>query len=210
MAFWNAVDGMDVEKHEIRACESALRQVGALEVLKKEWKPRGWPQCEIRCGIHTDDVLCGNIGSPERLKYGLVGDGVNLASRLEGLCKRYRINIMISENVYVGVRDVMLCRKIDYVIVKGKEEPTWLYELVTTMKRATAADKSAASRFNALFALAETGQFHTCLVGCQDYLKDHPGDGPCELLIAKCEMMAGEKEVASSEWTLPPTQLDEK
>jgi len=120
MAYWNGIDGIDVNEHEYFACDSALRQLELLVKLRELWEKRGWPKCHIRCGLHTDIVLCGNIGSPARMKYGLVGDGVNLASRLEGLCKVYNTKCLISESVasVAKVVDCFVLRPLDRVIVK--------------------------------------------------------------------------------------------
>mmetsp|Transcript_34747 Transcript_34747/g.90108 ORF Transcript_34747/g.90108 Transcript_34747/m.90108 type:complete len:937 (-) Transcript_34747:1044-3854(-) len=171
MAFWNAMESIPTYDHELKACMACLRQVEALEIMKEKWKPLRWPQCEIRCGIHTDDVLCGNIGSPDRLKFGLVGDGVNLASRLEGLCKRYRIGILMSDATYQKVKDDMLCRKVDFVTVKGKDEPTWLYELMAVRSKAREDQLHKAEDFDQLFSKLEEGLFDECVEGCSQFLQ---------------------------------------
>jgi len=93
---------------------------------------RGLPQLQIRIGLHTGDVFTGNIGSEQKMKFGCMGDPVNLASRLEGLCKVYGVGIMFSGATHEAIPDEVgfVTRRLDLVQVKGKNEPTEIFELV--------------------------------------------------------------------------------
>merc|ERR1712113_819271 len=104
----------------------------ALEKLLVEWEKKGTPRIRIRAGLHSAQVFVGNLGSNMRMKYGVLGDGVNLASRLEELNKRYKTEAMISEDVLrePGVSDTFLVRPLDVVVVKGRVEPTRIYEVL--------------------------------------------------------------------------------
>ena len=95
-----------------------------LDKMQPIWSGKGYPPIKIRCGIHTATVFVGNIGSPDRMKYGVLGDGVNLASRLEELNKRNASKIMISINTFnkKKVNEAFLIRPLDVVAVKGKSE----------------------------------------------------------------------------------------
>src|SRR3546814_8217350 len=81
-------------------------------------------------GLNTDTVVSGNIGSPKRMDYTIIGDGVNLASRLESACKQYSARILISENTYKKLRGTYRSREVDRVVVKGKTEPVAIYEIL--------------------------------------------------------------------------------
>ncbi|KAJ3167492.1 hypothetical protein HDU87_001513 [Geranomyces variabilis] len=129
MAYWNSPE--EVGEHASRACASALKQLATLETeLNKKWKANGWPHISIRCGINTGFVLHGIIGSRTRMKWGLVGDSVNLASRLESLCKRYRVSVCISDATLHHLRpEDYWIFPMDVVAVKGKGKGTKLFEL---------------------------------------------------------------------------------
>jgi adenylate cyclase len=129
MAFWGAPT--DVDEPAIRACRAALRCQERLVELNDQWASEGRPRFNTRIGLHTDAVVVGNVGSSERMNYSAIGDGVNLASRLEGLNKQYGTHIMISEATYQLVKDLFECRLLDEVIVKGKTKPVRVYELLS-------------------------------------------------------------------------------
>jgi len=130
LAFWNTPD--NVRNHEAKACSAALRQQESLRMLNEKLADQGLPQLAIRIGIHTGQVLTGNLGSETKMKFGCMGDPVNLASRLEGLCKMYGVGVMISSTTYQALPSAsgFACRRLDLVQVKGKKEPTMIYELM--------------------------------------------------------------------------------
>jgi adenylate cyclase len=102
-----------------------------LKELQKKWKKEGIPSFDIGIGINSGDAIVGNMGSKNRFDYTVIGDNVNLASRLEGLNKTYGTNIIISENTYKLVKDTFKTKELGVVKVKGKEKPIRIYELIS-------------------------------------------------------------------------------
>eukprot|EP00442_Polarella_glacialis_P051713 CAMPEP_0115048274 /NCGR_PEP_ID=MMETSP0227-20121206/469_1 /TAXON_ID=89957 /ORGANISM="Polarella glacialis, Strain CCMP 1383" /LENGTH=1136 /DNA_ID=CAMNT_0002431663 /DNA_START=66 /DNA_END=3476 /DNA_ORIENTATION=+ len=130
LVFWNTPD--DVEFHAGKACAAAVAQQQALAPFNAELGRLGLPSIEIRIGINTGVVLTGNFGSEMKMKFGCMGDPVNLASRLESLCKHYGVSTIVSEATHALLpKDAnFFCRKLDLVRVKGRGEATLIYELM--------------------------------------------------------------------------------
>jgi len=104
-----------------------IRELSAWNTMRGQ---TGGMPVNIGIGINTDHVVSGNIGSPKRMDYTVMGDGVNLASRMEGLCKTYSAQILVSQNTVNGLKGTYRVRDIDDVIVKGKTEPVRIYEVL--------------------------------------------------------------------------------
>jgi adenylate cyclase len=124
MAFWNAP--MAEPDHAVLACTCALAFQEKLDEMKRA--DPGLAELSARIGIATGDVVVGNIGSHDRMNYTVMGDTVNLASRLEGLGKEYGARILISEACALAVGDRVITRVVDVVAVKGKHEGVRVYE----------------------------------------------------------------------------------
>lgn len=132
MAFWGAPIANDFS--ELDACHAALACQQALYKLNEKWADLNKPVMNTRIGIASGRVVVGNVGSNERLNYSVIGDSVNLASRLEGINKYYGTRIIISGNVYEKVKDYFHCRFLDIAAVSGKDEGTKIYELIAESK----------------------------------------------------------------------------
>ncbi len=128
MAFWGAP--LEDEEHAVHAARTALAMMSRLAELNLRWQARGLPVVDIGIGINTGIVSVGNMGSDTRFDYTVMGDNVNLASRLEGLNKQYGTNILISEFTRTTIGDGFCTRLVDLVRVKGKEQPVRVYELI--------------------------------------------------------------------------------
>lgn len=149
MAFWNAP--RDQINHAHLACLAALDCQRELSRLRPEWQHQGLPEIRVRIGINTGEVLVGNMGAVDRINYTAIGDPVNLASRLESLCKDYQVDIMISEFTRRAAglaagdgprpESALVTRLLDAVVVRGKSQAVFVYELLPALK-----DQSADSR----------------------------------------------------------------
>jgi len=130
LAFWNTPD--DVADHESKACLAALAMQQALVLLNEQFEALpSLPRLAVRIGIHTGSVLSGTIGCERRMKFGCMGDSINLASRLEGLCKVYGSSIIVSKSTKEQLPSrAFAVRILDVVQVKGKTVPTEIYELI--------------------------------------------------------------------------------
>ena len=115
---------------EDRAVRAAIAMIRECRRWSRDRVQRGQKPVEMGIGLNTDMVVSGNIGSAKRMDYTLIGDGVNLASRLESACKVYSAQILISENTFGRLRGTYRIRNIDQVVVKGKTEPVGVYEVL--------------------------------------------------------------------------------
>ena len=128
MAFWGAPALLD--DHALRACLAALRIQHEIDALNERWKGDNYKPLRVRIGMHSDAVLVGNIGCRERVGYTVMGDGVNVAARLEGVNKQYGTRICISHNVFKEAGERLCVRPIDEVTVKGRRGKIPIYELL--------------------------------------------------------------------------------
>jgi adenylate cyclase len=127
MAFWGAP--AELNDHAWHACAAAVRISQRMAKLNEQWVSEGLAPLQIRIGIHCDSVMVGNIGSKHRMSYTVMGDAVNIASRLEGVNKDYGTQICVSQSIYREVGERLTLRPIDEVTVKGRRSASHIYEL---------------------------------------------------------------------------------
>jgi adenylate cyclase len=113
-----------------RAVRTAIAMIRELWAWNKSRVNEGKMAVDIGIGLNTDNVVSGNIGSKKRMDYTIIGDGVNLAARLESACKQYGTHILISEFTYKALKATYFSRELDLVVVKGKTKPVAIYEIL--------------------------------------------------------------------------------
>lgn len=122
MAFWGAP--IEDKDHALHACQAAIQMQKAFQELNKKWSTENKPILATRMGISTGDVVVGNVGSDDRLSYTSLGDTVNISSRLEELNKTYKTYVMIDEETYDLVKDVLFTRDFDNIDIQNIESAT--------------------------------------------------------------------------------------
>ncbi|MDH4944665.1 adenylate/guanylate cyclase domain-containing protein [Sulfurimonas sp. C5] len=129
MAFFNAP--IDVEEHAKAACTCALEMINKLNILNQEFEKEGIAPIHIGIGINTGEVVVGNMGAIKRFNYTIIGDSVNLASRLESKTKEFGVEIIISSYTYELVKEDFECKDLGFTPIKGKKEEVRVYQLIS-------------------------------------------------------------------------------
>jgi adenylate cyclase len=178
---------IDQDDHAERACHAAIEMRAELEALSNSWAAQGRPRLRARIGINTGPMLVGNLGSKYRFSYGVLGDAVNLGSRLEGLNKQYRTGILIGENTAKAVKDSFILREIDLVRAVGKKTSTRIYELVATIEtNLPLSQRDLFSVYESGLAAYRDGRWGEAIELFGEGLRRHPGDGPAQVLLDRC------------------------
>ncbi len=184
MAFWGAPKPL--EDHALMACKAALEHKKNLKKKNAELVAKGKTPFYDRIGIHTGEVIVGNMGSENRLNYTVIGDSVNLASRLEAINKFYGSDIIISETTYNYVEDKFLVKMLDLVAVKGKSKAIEIYELISDIDEASLEEKKYISNFNeAVFEYRKKG-FVAAIKLFESCLRLNPNDYTAKLYLERC------------------------
>jgi len=145
MAFWGAP--LDDPQHALHALTAALRIVERMKSLREEFATKNWPAIYIGVGVNTGEMNVGNKGSEFRVDYTVLGDSVNLGSRLEGLTKFYGVDIITSEFTRHAVPEFEY-RELDRVLVKGKDKPVTIYEPLGLLETVDKAVRQDLKRFH--------------------------------------------------------------
>ncbi|MCI5221714.1 MAG: adenylate/guanylate cyclase domain-containing protein [Candidatus Electrothrix sp. AR4] len=175
MAFWNAP--LATPNHVYQACECSLEMLKELDTLNSYWKEQGHPKIQIGIGIHCGVARVGNMGSQQRFDYTVMGDAVNLASRLEGLTRIYGTNILVSDSVYAMLKESdFYFRRVDTVRVLGKTTPVTLYQLLEERGRITPGKQIEMEEYRASLSLYYAGDFQAAVRSFQELLMKYPED----------------------------------
>jgi adenylate cyclase len=189
MAFW-CPPFVEESEHARRACFAALEQIAMLSEFQKEMPEltgfrKGLPQIRFRIGIATGEVVVGNIGSEQTRAYTVMGDTVNLGSRLEGVNKHYGTTLMISEETRKMAADAIEARELDSIRVVGKSEPVRIYELLGRKGEVPAKTLEARDQFERGLAAYRHRNWElarTCFEACRTIA---PGDAPSQVFLER-------------------------
>ena len=183
MAFWNAP--MEQPDHARRACETALDMIDKLRELQADWQRREVPKLELGIGINTGPMVVGNMGSRQRLAYTVLGDAVNVASRLEGLSKEYGTRVVIGEATREAAGDGFVYRYLDVVAVKGRGAPLAVYEVVCRAGHLDPARAALLERYQRGIELYRARRWADAAGLFAELLASAPGDGPSALYFRR-------------------------
>jgi class 3 adenylate cyclase/ABC-type nitrate/sulfonate/bicarbonate transport system substrate-binding protein len=199
MAFWGAP--LELPDHALRACRGALRSARRLQTVNANWLARGHASFRMRIGLNTGDVLVGNVGSAERFSYTAMGDGVNVASRMEGMNKQFGTAICVSAAVVNAAGETILVRPLRDIAVKGREQRFMIYELMGISGNddpelrpdAGAAELSEMTR--AASGLFEAGDYRAATNAYRRILDQFPSDQVAKAMLDMPELATAGAEI---------------
>ncbi len=189
MAFWGAP--LPQEDHAVRACQAALENQARLVELRQEFIRTDLPPVHARIGINTGEMIIGNLGSSQRFDFTVIGDSVNLASRLEGAGKEYGTAILISEETYRQAQAAVEVRELDLLQVKGKQLPVRIYELMAQKGGLNPEQRRTCELFAEGLALYRNQNWEEAVRRFQQILELSPEDGPAKTFIHRCQTYKG-------------------
>ena len=202
MSFWGAP--IADANHEVNACRAALLCVRELQTLNAKWTSEGKPKLNTRFGISSGEVSVGNMGSRERMNYTVIGDAVNLASRLEGINKYYGTRIIVGADTYEVVKSQFVLRPVDIVAVKGKTQGIPIYELLAGLPNdpdmpASPEHLQCLELTSLAFRAYVRREFDTALELYQKLADAFPSDSLGPLFIERCREYL--KSPPDADWT---------
>jgi adenylate cyclase len=184
---------------EDRAVRVAINMMKVLTQWNVERAADGKPPVHIGIGLNSDHVITGNIGSPTRMDYTMIGDGVNLAARLESACKYYKAQILISENTYKALSGTYKIRPVDLVVVKGKTLPVEIYEVLDHHSEASFPNlMDTVNYFSEGLRYYRAGTWSKAIRMFEKALSHHAGDALSQMYIERCQTL--QKTPPKGEW----------
>jgi adenylate cyclase len=178
------------EDDEDRAVRAAIGMISSVHEWSKQRVKEGKLPVDMGIGLNTDNIVAGNIGSPKRMDYTMIGDGVNLAARLESACKQYSAHILISEYTYKKLKGTYRARDIDEVIVKGKTKPVVVYEVLDYHTDETFPNlMETVNHFREGRKLYAAGNWDKAVKSFKEALKANKSDKLSKTYIERCDIL---------------------
>jgi len=214
MSFWGPPFVAPAE-HSVLACRAALAQVAALEILQQEVPEltglrREAPVIDLRLGLAAGEVIVGTIGSENSQSYTVIGDTVNVASRIESANRLYRTRILVSEAVASAVAPHFELREVDSIMVKGKTEAVGIFELLGSVGCLDSAAQTARDHYACGLRDYRAGSWETAQVAFQHCLEDRPADRAARVMIERiATLRAAPRDAAwNGVWKLHSKEAD--
>jgi adenylate cyclase len=202
MALWGSASAKGNEEsyrqNAIQAVTAALAMRKALEELNAGWREEGIGELKFGMGVHQGEVIVGNIGSEapyEKMDLTVIGDAVNLASRLEGITKQYGVDLIVSESVRSHLRDSFVCRSADLVAVKGKAKPVEVFSVIGPLQENEPAGLAAYENGVLLY---RAGNFAEAITAFAKACHEGLNDSLTQMYQQRCDELI---RVPPADWT---------
>jgi len=190
IAFFGAP--VDMQEHAVQCVLAALEQQKVLQGLRQKWKQAGYPEVHIRIGINSGPMVVGNMGTHSHKNYTMMGDHVNLASRLEGVCKIYRTPILISRDTYLLVKDKIAARFVDRVRVVGRKQPVDLFEPLGEFNAEIEESLKIHQKYEQAWTLMKNNKFDEASMAFLQLHKAYPNEILYEVMLARASHFINE------------------
>ncbi len=188
VAFWGAPARND--RHAQSAVRAVLRASARLDSMNAAWERQGQPPLYTRFGLNTGAAVVGNVGAPERLNYTVLGDAINLASRLESLNRFYGARVLAAQSVIDATGGEFEWRHIDRAAVKGKNDAVDIYEPLGETGGVPEERLRLRDAYEAALARYLAGAFDEAARRLEALLEQHPSDRPSRYLLERCREYA--------------------
>ncbi len=188
------------EDHAKRSCWVAIEMQEKLIELRKQWRDEGRPELYMRIGLNTGSMVVGNMGSKNRMNYGMNGDSVNLAARLEGANKEYGTFILISESTYLQAKDFIEARELDSIRVVGRSTPVKVFELLGKKGFMDEMIRETLPHYNQGLNFYKQGNWDEAIRCFEKSLNVHPQDGPSSTLLNRCQLLKNNVLLKKEDW----------
>jgi adenylate cyclase len=185
MAFWGAP--LDSDRDELNACLAGLSSIQSIESINEEFKQRKLPKISVRIGIHTGEAIAGNIGSDRIFNYTVIGDSVNLASRIESINRYFKTRIIVSEDTFNKTEGAFFSRELGLIEVKGKNLPVRIFELISKKDDVSTDKRELVELYNEGLKFYQDKNWRDALDIFQKVLSTKSSDGPSEFYKSRCE-----------------------
>ena len=173
-----------------RGLRAAIQMMVGLNEFNAVRKSQGLPPVDHGMGLNTEQIVSGNIGSPKRMDYTVIGDGVNLAARVESSCKKYGAHILMSEHTFHALKATYRTRQVDNIIVKGKTEPVKVYEVLDYHTKETFPNMiEVLEMFNNGIEYYNDGNWDNAIKQFKKAQEGNPNDKCSTLYLERCEIL---------------------